>query len=123
MATIFYSELRAHRIRIPYHQAVRKATRFKNFLEQFYNCLKIYKGAYMQLKKPEEKNALDDFVNSLLLLLYGVDQGYMMQASCSKNFFFGHGKPGKQTERSKRFEQAMSQMKKRQAASWRKALR
>lgn len=124
MATLFYEELRKFLIRIPCHQSVRKTRRFKNFVEQWYACEKTYKGQYMQLEHTDIKGAKDDYVDSLLLLLYGVRNNTTSLVSTYRNPFFGDS-PGValNSERAKRYHQAIKQMKRRNVAKFRKALR
>jgi hypothetical protein len=124
MATLFYEELRAFRIRIPCHQSVKKTRRFKNFVDQFFSCEKTYKGQFMQLEHPDTKGAKDDYVDSLLLLLYGVKHGNLVVGKLEKNVFFSNkGFSGKKTQRSIRYEQAVAKMKKRGYAKIRRSLK
>jgi hypothetical protein len=119
MATLFYEEMRNHRIKIPCHQMAKKTKRFQNFLDQFYTCEKIYKGSYMQLKHSEKiKDAHDDYVNSLLLLCYGVEQNIFPKIKAEKNIFFN--KYGKKSAHSERYKTAMVQFKKQYSANFRR---
>jgi hypothetical protein len=120
MATIFYSEMRGHRIKIPSHPDAKRTRRFKNFIEQFTSCEKVYKGSYVQLKHADEKDARDDYVDSLLLLCYGVEQQILPKATSSGNFLFHPEMDGKMTERSKRYNAAMRQRRERSGATWQK---
>jgi intein/homing endonuclease len=120
MATLFYEELRAMRIRIPAHQSATKTKRHQNFLMQFYACEKVYNKSYMQLKHGEEKDAHDDFVDSLLLMCYGVEQNLTPRAKTTDNFMRHGGNFKPDTHRSRRFEKAVSQYKRLNSAKWRR---
>ena len=119
MATLFYEEMRNHRIKVPCHQMAKKTKRFQNFLDQFYTCEKVYKGSYMQLKHSEKiKDAHDDYVNSLLLLCYGVEQNIFPKIKAEKNIFFN--KYGKKSAHSQRYNEAMVRFKRQYSANFRR---
>lgn len=120
MATLFYEELRAMRIRIPAHQSATKTKRHQNFLMQFYACEKVYNKSFMQLKHGDDKDAHDDFVDSLLLMCYGVEQNLTPRVRSSDNFMRHGGSFREDTHRSRRFEKAISQYKRVNAANWRR---
>lgn len=121
MTTIFYEEMRAHRIKIPCHQSAKKTRRYQNFLNQFYSCEKIYKGAYVQLKHPDEKDARDDYVDSLLLLCYGVSQQVFPKVSThNKDYGLFSAKKAGQKHTSKRYDEAIAKMKRAYAGKWRR---
>jgi hypothetical protein len=111
MAVLFYEELRKRRIRIPSSSAVKKTRRYKNFLEQFFSCEKNYKGKYMQLEHSGEPGARDDYVDSLLLLLYGVSLQVMPKIKPAQNIF-KQRQAKKCSTHSQRYDRAMAKWKK-----------
>lgn len=118
MATIFYDEMRKKKVQIPGHSDVKKTRRYKNFIEQFTNAQKIYKGSFLSLVKPkDEKNAHDDYVDSLLLLLYAAKQNVTPVVEKTDNIFFG--KFNKNSKHSKRYKDAIEKANKK-VARWRR---
>ena len=113
MAVIFYEEMKRFQIKIPCHQSVKKTRRFKNFIDQFFSCQKIYKGQFMQLEHSDVKGAKDDYVDSLLLLLYGIKKNRLSVIKAGNNIFFNKNSSFNETARSKRYDQAMKQIKRR----------
>lgn len=121
MAVLFYSEMRRQRIRIPTHQSVTKTRRFRNFQDQLFSCVKTYHKSYMQIEHPpKEKDAHDDYVNSLLLLCHGVEQRFQSAIRVySDEVEMGSDLGDVLPRHSKRYEQAMSRIQE-QKARWRK---
>jgi len=116
MAVLFYQELRQHRILIPGHQSAEKSKRVKAFKLQLLTCEKVYKNKYMQLVHADVKNARDDYVDSLLLLCYGVEQYQAPFIKTNTNVFFEE--PG---QHSSRYSKRLNQIRKKSSAKWRKS--
>lgn len=121
MATLFYQEMRSRRIVVPGHASVKKTRRFKNFLQQFLSCEKVYHGKFMALQHGDAKGSHDDYVDSLLLLCYGVEQNQVPVAQGHHNVFL-EGLRGN-SRHSVRFDRAMSQLKNRSVAKWRRTFK
>lgn len=114
MATVFYRELRAKRIVVPTHPTVKKTRRFKNFYEQLIGCEKVYKGSFMALQHSDEKDAHDDYVQSLLLTCYGVENAVSPKIESSPVSL-----RNMRTNHSSRFEKAVSRLNSRRNVRWR----
>ena len=120
MATQFYEDLRKHRLRVPASAKVRETRRYKAFLEQFYTAEKVYKNKYLMLQHTDEKGARDDYVDSLLLLLYGVNQNMQPKLTKYNNIFdmTGRYNPHK-AKHSQRYTEAIARLKNHNLARWR----
>lgn len=116
MATIFYAEMRKRRINVPTHSSVKRTRRYKNFIEQFSTCRKMYKGSFMNLTKQDEKNAHDDYVDSLLLLLYGAKQNITPVVNRQNNVFKTKSTASR-SGHSKRYKAALERAN-RKVARW-----
>jgi len=119
MAVLFYDELRKHRILIPAHQSVRKSRRYRNFTSQFFSCEKSYNKSYMSLHHSEDPGEKDDYVKSLLLLLYGAEKNILPIVKTEGNIFYSKSS----LAHSKRWQQAMERARGRATANWRRAFR
>jgi hypothetical protein len=120
MATIFYDELRKRRIQIASNQKVRNSRRYKNFLEQFFSCEKVYKGNFMQLEHSKDKGAKDDYVDSLLLLLFGIEEQLLPKVTKTGNPFFKKRFFTGKSAHSSRYDKAIDKLYRRATAKWRR---
>jgi phage FluMu gp28-like protein len=116
MAVLFYQELRQHRILVPGHQSAEKSRRVKAFKLQILTCEKVYKNKFMQLVHADVKNARDDYVDSLLLLCYGVEQYQAPFIRTDQNVFFEE-----EGKHSSRYSQRLNRIRRKSSAKWRKS--
>ena len=106
LAIQFYEEMRGHRIQIPAHPSVRKTRRYKDFTTQWFIVEKRYRKNKMYFSKPDEKNAHDDYVDSLLLTLEAAEQvGVTGPVQHNENIF-----TGQKSSHSARFNDAMNRI-------------
>ena len=72
LMNLFYEFLYSRRLIIPSTDEARELTRWQKFFLQMVNIQKISKAGYTFLSKASRESARDDFVDSLLLCLHGV---------------------------------------------------
>ncbi len=107
LALQFYEEMRGHRIQIPAYHSVRRTRRYKNFTDQWFAVEKRYRKNKMYFSKPDQRNAHDDYVDSLILMLEAAEQvGVSGPVQHHENIFTGQG-----TKHSSRFNEAMNRIK------------
>lgn len=90
MAILFFNEMRAKRIRVPYHPKILGNSKLKNFMAQLYAADKKYNKNFVEIISPNKKKIPDDYVQSLLMLNYGC-RTYTLPVVLEErgNIFFG----------------------------------
>ena len=71
MAILFLNEVKARRIKIPYHPKVLSNKKLQNFMTQLYAVDKKYNKNLVEIVTPNKKRIPDDYIQSLLMLVYG----------------------------------------------------
>lgn len=85
----FLLMLQERKCRWPGEARVRKTKYFKNFADQMMNLVKEYKGAYLSCHHPDDqKNAHDDFPDSLALMLWCINEEAMPFVEVSTQKFY-----------------------------------
>jgi hypothetical protein len=90
MAILFFNEMRAKRIRVPYHPKILGNSKLKNFMAQLYAADKKYNKNLVEIVSPNKKRIPDDYVQSLLMMIYGC-RTYTLPVVLEErgNIFFG----------------------------------
>jgi hypothetical protein len=67
----FYAELCGRRVTFPADKSVRDSTEYRKFTHQMLDLRKSYKNGAMVVAHPDDKNAHDDYPDSLCLAVWG----------------------------------------------------
>lgn len=85
----FLMMLQEHKVWWPGEHRVRQTRYFKNFEHQMLNLQKEYKGQYLTCHHPEDqKNAHDDYPDSLALMLWSISAEAMPEVQVSNGVDF-----------------------------------
>lgn len=71
LAKIFYRNLNFSSIRVPCHNNARGTKRWRKFYTQLLSAEKTWHNGLMRVQHPKQKGSKDDYVQSLMLALYG----------------------------------------------------
>lgn len=81
-------EIKAKRIIIPAHSSVTKLRTFRRFEAQMLDLEKDYVGQYMVCQHPNDKDAHDDYCDSLGLAVLAAESEYIPEVEIGDNPFF-----------------------------------
>ncbi len=86
---LFLKEINSHRFTFPRSERATQTIEYVNFIKQMGELQKGYRGQYLTVSHPTERDARDDFADSAALAVYGCSYtGYTMVARTeSKNPF------------------------------------
>jgi hypothetical protein len=83
-------EILARRIRVPSNARTQRLRPYKKFCAQMLDLEKDYVGQYMVCQHPDEKNAHDDFCDSLALAVLAATEGILPEVEASNNPWYAN---------------------------------
>lgn len=83
-------EILARRIRVPSNARTQRLRPYKKFCAQMVDLEKDYVGQYMVCQHPDEKNAHDDFCDSIALAVLAATEGILPEVEVSNNPWYSN---------------------------------